>query len=212
MALIETLIADKWLESPQIIEAFKVIKRADFLTDNVKNLSELNEPLPIGYGQTNSQPSVVAFMLELLSPQPGQKILEIGAGSGWVTALLAYIVSKGKTSKKGKVIAIERISKLKEFGEQNLKKYNFIKSKVVDFLCKNGKEGYQDQAPYDGIIVSAALSDENIPVAWKQQLKVGGKVVVPIKNAIYVFTKKSEQEFEKKIYRSFSFVPFIEEK
>ena len=101
MALIETLIQEGWLKTPRIIEAFKKIKRADFLPAEQRPLAELNEALSIGQGQTISQPLVVAFMLELLQPEPGDKILDIGSGSGWTTALLAHIVSqKGNLNDK----------------------------------------------------------------------------------------------------------------
>ncbi len=86
MFLIDELIDDGWLKTPEIIEAFRKIKRADFLPEDLKKSAELNEALPIGYGQTISQPLVVAFMLEQLSPQPGDKILDVGSGSGWTTA------------------------------------------------------------------------------------------------------------------------------
>ena len=91
MALIDNLIAEGWLKTPRIIEAFRKIKRVDFLPEDIKNLAELNEALPIGWGQTISQPLVVAFMIEQLDPQPGDKILDVGSGSGWTTALLAEI-------------------------------------------------------------------------------------------------------------------------
>ena len=94
MALIDSLVEQGWLKTPRIIKAFRKIKRIDFLPEDMKDLAELNEALPIGYGQTISQPLVVAFMLELLEPKPGDKILDIGAGSGWTTALLAEIVSQ----------------------------------------------------------------------------------------------------------------------
>jgi len=115
--LIDSLIEDGWLKTPRIIEAFRKIKRADFMSDDIKNLAELNEALPIGYGQTISQPLTVAFMLEQLQPEPCQKILDIGSGSGWTSALLAHIVGL-----EGKVIAIEIIPKLKEFGKRNTAK------------------------------------------------------------------------------------------
>ncbi len=86
MPLIESLIEEGWLKTPNIIEAFKKIKRVDFLPQEVKDLAELNEALPIGYSQTISQPLVVAFMLEQLNPQPGDKILDIGSGSGWTSS------------------------------------------------------------------------------------------------------------------------------
>ena len=121
MSLIDSLIQQGWLKTPEIIEAFRKIKRIDFLPEDMKDLAELNEALPIGYGQTISQPLVVAFMLELLQPKKGEKILDIGSGSGWTSALLADIVSQKENS--GKVIAIEFIPELKEFGEKNVAKY-----------------------------------------------------------------------------------------
>ena len=101
MSLTDSLIKDGWLETPRIIEAFKTVKRADFMTKDTKSLAELNEAVPIGMGQTISQPLVVAFMLEQLQPEPGDKILDVGSGSGWTSALLGEIVGL-----KGKVVAI----------------------------------------------------------------------------------------------------------
>jgi len=126
MNLVDSLIQQGWLKTPRIIEAFRNVKRVDFLPDNLKNLDELNEALPIGFDQTISQPLVVAFMLELLRPQIGDKILDVGSGSGWTTALLSEIVGE-----EGRVIAIETIPELKEFGEKNVCKYNFINKGIV---------------------------------------------------------------------------------
>ena len=203
MALIDELIEEGWLKTPRIIEAFREIKRVDFLPEDMKNLAELNEALPIGYGQTISQPLVVAFMLEQLQPQPGDKILDIGSGSGWTVALLAEIVSK-----KGKVIAIEIIPELKEFGERNVSKYNFIERGIVQFICADGSKGYQKEAPYDKILVSATA--ERVFPAWKEQLKISGRIVTPIGSSIWLFTKKSETDFEEIEYPGFAFVPLIE--
>lgn len=112
--LIQKIIDSGYLKSPHIIEAFLAIDRKDFVVSGYQDETYLNTPLSIGFGQTISQPLTVAFILELLRPQAGEKILDIGSGSGWTTALLAYIVSQ---KKKGKVIAIERIPELKKFGE-----------------------------------------------------------------------------------------------
>ena len=160
MALIDDLIREGRLKTQNIIEAFRKIKRVDFLPQDMKNLAELNEALPIGFGQTISQPLVVAFMLELLEPKKGEKILDIGSGSGWTTALLAEIVGK-----QGKVIAIDIIPELVEFGKQNVAKYNFIKEGRVEFICVDGSKGYQKEAPYDKILASATAS--KLPKAWK---------------------------------------------
>lgn len=203
VSLIDSLIKDGWLKTPRIIEAFREIKRADFMPEDMKNLAELNEALPIGYGQTISQPLVVAFMIENLKPEPGQKILDIGSGSGWTTALLSQIADK-----KGKVIAIEVIPELKEFGEKNVAKYNFIKKGIAEFICADGSRGYKKEAPFDGILASAAVQRE-IPQAWREQIKIGGRIVTPVGSSIWVLEKKSEKEFEETEHPGFAFVPLI---
>lgn len=202
MTLIDNLISSNWLKTPRLIEAFKKIKRIDFLPEEMKELSELNEALPIGYGQTISQPLVVAFMLELLQPQPGEKILDVGSGSGWTSALLAEIVGGGK------VIAIEVIPELMAFGKNNIEKYNFIKKGIVECLCADGSKGCNKEAPFDKILASASAKE--IPLAWKEQLKIGGRIVTPIGNSIWSFDKIAEKEFEEKEYPGFVFVPLIE--
>jgi len=210
MALIDSLIKEGWLKTPRIIEAFKKIKRVDFLPDDMKNLAELNEALPIGFGQTISQPLVVAFMLEQLQPQPGDKILDIGSGSGWTSVLLGEIVGE-----KGKVIAIEIIPELKEFGEKNVAKYNFLKKGRVQFICADGSKGYPNIASrpelaegFDKILASA--SAEKLPSAWKEQLKVDGRIVTPIGSSIWLFIKKPDGGVEETEYPGFAFVPLIE--
>jgi len=203
MSLVEELIRDGWLRTPRLIEAFQKIERKDFMPEEVKGFSQVNEAFPIGHGQTISQPSVVAFMLEQLQPKAGEKILDIGSGSGWTTALLAYIVGS-----KGRVIAIEIIPKLKEFGEKNVSKYNFLEKKIVKFVCGDGSKGFKEEAPFDKILVSA--SAKKIYSAWKKQLKIGGRIVSSVKFSIWRVEKKSETEFEEKEYPGFVFVPLVE--
>jgi protein-L-isoaspartate(D-aspartate) O-methyltransferase len=209
MDFIDDLIRDSWLKTPKIIEAFQEIKRADFLEEDTKDLAELNEALPIGYGQTISQPLVVAFMLELLQPQSGEKILDVGFGSGWTSALLAKIVGeKGlPAGRQGKIIAIELIPELMEFGKKNIEKYSFIKKGIVECLCSDGSKGYEKEAPYDKILASATA--EKLPESWKEQLKIGGRIVAPIGNSIWLFIKKNQDEFLEKEYPGFAFVPLI---
>ena len=201
--LIDDLIKEGWLKTERIIEAFQKIKRKDFLPADMKDLAELNEALPIGHGQTISQPLVVAFMLEQLQPELGDKILDIGSGSGWTSALLAEIVEEG-----GKVLAIEVIPELKEFGENNMAKYSFIEKGIVQFICADGSKGYEREAPFDKILVSAAVQEE-IPQEWQSQLKIGGRIVTPMASSIWLLIKKSEKEFEEVEYPGFAFVPLI---
>lgn len=209
MNLIDSLISEGWLKTPSIIEAFRKIKRVDFLPQDMKDLAELNEALPIGFGQTISQPLVVAFMLELLEPKEGEKILDVGSGSGWTTALLAEIV--GET---GRVIAIETIPALVEFGKNNVAKYEFLERGTAEFICADGSKGCEKEAPYDKILASA--SAKKLPNAWKEQLKINGRIVTPIGNSIWLFIKKPPTkfgggEFEEIEHPGFVFVPLIEE-
>lgn len=208
MSLIERLIDQKYLKSPQIIDAFRKIKRADFVPREIIKaqgedfVNEHNAPLFIDYDQTISQPLTVAFMLELLQPKPGDKILDIGFGSGWQTALLCHIVGE-----KGFIWAIELIPELKEFGQANVEKYDFSN---VEFICGDGSRGLSDKAPFDKIV--AAASGQKIPCPWKEQLKINGRLVIPIKNSIWLLEKKGEDDFKQKEYPGFVFVPLIKEK
>ncbi len=204
-ALIQEIIDLGYLKSPNIIEAFLAIDRKDFVVLEYQDETYSNIPLPIGFGQTISQPLTVAFILELLQPQAGEKILDIGAGSGWTTALLAYIVSQ--KLKRGKVIAIERIPELKEFGEKNVAKYNFIEKGIVKFVCGDGSQGYEKEAPFDKILCSAAVNE--VPKNWLRQLKIGGRIVTPLDGEIQLWIKKAENEFDIKRFHGFTFVPLI---
>lgn len=228
MNFIDSLIKNGWLKTPEIIAAFRKIKRTDFVPEDMKDLAALNEALPIGGGQTISQPLVVAFMLEHLQPQSGEKILDIGTGSGWTTALLAEIVGE-----KGKVFAIEIIPDLKEFGERNVHKYDFIEKGIVEFTLGDGSKGYPDMSSrpelvkgFDKILCSASVQTE-VPKAWKEQLKVNGIIVTPIGSSIWILIKKTsssakparpigeatedkEENFKEVEYPGFAFVPLID--
>ncbi len=209
MSLVDSLIEQDWLKTPRIIEAFRKIKRVDFMPPDSKGLAELNEALPIGYGQTISQPLVVAFMLELLRPEEGEKILDIGSGSGWTSALLAEIVEE-----KGKIIAIDIVPELVEFAKKNVLRYNFVEKGIVEFLCADGSKGYLKEAPFDKILCSAAVQKE-LPGSWKKQLRVGGRIVTPIGSSIWLFEKNpsdnGRDKFKSKEYPGFAFVPLIEQ-
>jgi protein-L-isoaspartate(D-aspartate) O-methyltransferase len=207
--LINQLIQEGYLKTLPIIEAFRKIKREDFVPEDLKNEADINAPLPIGYGATISQPLTVAFMLELLQPAPGDRILDIGSGSGWQTAMLAYIVGNPPAG-GGRVFAIERIPELVEFGKNNVAKYNFIEKGIVEFVCDDGAMGFKEKAPFNKII--AAASAEEIPVAWKEQLKIGGRLVTPVKSSIWLLIKKSQAEFEEQEFPGFAFVPLISDK
>lgn len=200
--LTNNLMKDGYLRSHAIIEAFANIDRIDFVLPELEDSAYADIPLPIGYGQTISQPTTVAIMIELLDPQPDQKILDIGSGSGWTTAILAYIAGE-----KGKVISLERIKELCEFGRKNVKKIRKIGKEVAEFYNIDGSEGYAPRAPYDRILVSASARE--IPQKLKDQLRIGGKMVIPVNNYLHYLEKRGENDFYEEEYSGFAFVPLI---
>lgn len=204
--LAKELVNSGVLKTPAIIDAFDRIDRKDFIPDEIKEQAYLNIPLSINCGQTISQPWTVAFMLELLQPEPGNKILEIGYGSGWQTALLANIAGRGGAD--GKVFAMEIVPELCDFGRKNIVKYDFIKTKTVELFCFSALKGLPEQAPFDRII--SAASAKEIPSSWKEQLKIGGRMVAPLGNSVFLFIKKGETSFEESEYPGFAFVPFVD--
>lgn len=202
--LVTQLISQQVLVTPRIIKAFRAIDRADFVPLNLLNEAYANYPLPIGYGQTISQPYTVAFMLELLQPRPAQNILDIGSGSGWQIALLAYIVGPG-----GHVTGIERIPELVSQSNTNLANYKFIDRGIIDIRSQNAIDGASDVAPFDCIIAAAALEANKIPQSWLDQLKIGGRLVTPQHSSLVVVDKKTKKDFQIKTIPGFTFVPFI---
>ncbi len=218
--LIQSLIDEGYLKSPRIREAFRQIDRADFVLPEARGKAYGNYPLPIGAEQTISQPLTVAFMLEALEPKPGEQILDVGAGSGWTTALLAHIADGGEKARtarahtphdRGKVFALERIPELCEFGRKNIQKYDFLEKGTVEWMCGDGAQGLPSDAPFDKILASAA-SARDIPDAWRKQLKVGGRIVAPVGGSIWLFIKKSDAEWESREFPGFSFVPLVKDK
>jgi len=206
MSLIDDL-KDKILRTPEIISAFRKIKRADFLPPELASSADFNEPLPIGYGQTNSQPFTVAFMLEKLQPSPGDRILDVGCGSGWTTALAAEIVGK-----RGRIYGIEIVPELKKLAETNLKKYDFISSGRVKIFLGDGRLGLPRHAPFDKIIVSAATAE--IPKSLLQQLKIGGRMILPLGGefrvqALALIEKTAGGKLRRTDFPGFVFVPLI---
>jgi len=196
--LIDHLIKRRVLVSGTIIDALSSIDRINFVRPEELNRAYMDNPLSIGYDQTISQPYTVVFMLELLQPEKGNKVLDIGSGSGWTTALLAYIVQK-----EGSVLGMEKVSDLVKFGKSNIEKYNFTNAKIVQSGEKLGKPEEQ----FDRILVSAAARE--VPDELVDQLKIGGRMVIPVQSSIYKVDKVSEDQVEKDENYGFSFVPLI---
>ncbi|MFA6137874.1 MAG: protein-L-isoaspartate O-methyltransferase [Sulfurimonas sp.] len=186
------------LSTKNIIEAFQNVDRADFVRDaTVPDVYE-DYPLQIGHGQTISQPRTVAMMMEMLSPKEGEKILDIGSGSGWTTALLAFMVGKN-----GSVTGVERVSELVKFGNSNLAKYNLTNAKIIQARAKLGMVGEE----FDRILVSAAADE--FPYELTKQLKIGGKLVIPVRDSVYEIRKNESGKLEAREHYGFSFVPLI---
>ena len=203
--LMSYLKKNKYIKSPLIRDAFSSIDRKEFVPENLKKVAYFDNPLPLGLGQTISQPSTVAFMLELLRPIPGDKILDVGSGSGWQSALLAHVVRS--KNKKGMITAVERIDDLLKKTEQNVEKFGFMKSGAVITILADATKKSKPLPLYDKIIVAASSDKEN--KLWVRQLKEGGRLVMPIKNSIYLFVKKDKDNITKKEYPGFSFVPLV---
>jgi protein-L-isoaspartate(D-aspartate) O-methyltransferase len=199
--LIESMKRSGALKSKNVIAAFEKVKREDFCLEEYRSSAYEDRPLPIIAGQTISQPTTVAMMTEALKPKLGDKILEIGAGSGYQAAILSEIVGK-----KGILFTIERIKELVEFARRNLKHHGNV---VV--LEGDGSGGLKEEAPFDGIIVTAGAPQ--IPEPLKKQLKIGGRIVIPVGDTfsqnIVVIERISKDKFETTNIGPFVFVPLI---
>lgn len=180
-------------------KAFAAVKRANFVPDYFRNRADIDAPLPIGFGQTISQPTTVYMMLEWLEVEPGNKILDVGTGSGWTTALLAYL-----TGAKGMVYAVERIPELVEFGRDNCANAGV---KNVQFYLAGKTFGLPKFAPYDRILVSASANA--LPQELIDQLKPDGKLVIPVQNDILEITKNPDKTIDTQTHPGFVFVPLI---
>lgn len=201
--LISALVDGGYLKSPAIVDAFREVDRADFVCPEYYQEAYEDYALPIGHEQTISQPLTVAFMLELLQPKAGEKILDIGFGSGWTTALLAKIVGP-----EGMVFGVERVPEIFKFGDGNIKKYEFLAGGRVQIFCEDGSYGLPQFAPFDKILAGASAED-TIPKAWEVQTKVGGVIVAPVKNSIRRLIKIGAKDWTEEEYDGFVFVPLV---
>lgn len=165
--LIDYWVSSKIITDKNIIKAFKQVKREDFILKGYEKEAYGDYPLPILKGQTISQPTTVMIMLQALELKKTDKVLEVGAGSGYCAAIISKIVKK--------VVTTEIIKPLKDFAEENLKK---AKIKNVNVVYHDGSAGYEEESPYDKIIVTAAC--RSIPEPLIRQLKEKGIIIAPV--------------------------------
>lgn len=198
--LIKIWISSGTVKDKKVIEAFRKIPREEFVEEARKEESYGDYPLPIGEGQTISQPTTVAIMTQALELQEGHKVLEVGAGSGYQAALISEIIGP-----KGKIISTEIVPELAELAKKNVKKLNL---KNIEILHHDGSNGYAKEAPYDRIIVAAA--SPKIPRPLANQLKEGGIIIIPVGNMleqVMVKGRKKSGKIVEEQLGDFVFVP-----
>lgn len=196
------VVAAKGIADKKVLEAIKTVPRHLFLDSGFEDHAYQDKAFPIGADQTISQPYTVAFQTELLQVEPNAKILEIGTGSGYQTAVLLHL--------KAKVYTIERQSELFKTTRLFFNKMHYRPRKMI---FGDGYKGLPEEAPFDGIIVTAGAPE--VPKPLLSQLKLGGRLVIPVgvdEQIMTLFVRKSEKEFEKKEFGSFRFVPLLEDR
>ncbi len=196
----EQIIA-RGVRDKRVLDAMSNVNRKAFVPENVRNLAYEDRPLPIAAGQTISQPYIVAYMIEALVLKGGEKVLEIGTGSGYAAAVLAEIA--------GEVYTIERIDQLAEKAASNLIGEGY---ENVHILHADGTIGWRDESPFDAILVSAGAPE--IPLALKQQLAIGGRMIIPVGadpkvQELIRITRVDENVYDREDLADVRFVPLI---
>ena len=200
-AMVQHQLAARGVRSDLVLQAMRRVPREKFVSENLRELAYDDSPLPIAARQTISQPYIVAFMTESLGLQGGEKILEIGTGSGYAAAVLAEIA--------GEVYTVERVAELAQQAAQTLAELGYHN---VYVLHGDGTGGWPESAPYDGIVVTAG--GPSVPESLKAQLKVGGRLVMPVGSMtngqeLIQVTRLSEFEYRTVEIADVRFVPLI---
>ncbi|MBW9210695.1 protein-L-isoaspartate O-methyltransferase [Mumia sp. zg.B21] len=185
----------------QISEVMGRLRREDFLPDDQKRFADLDEPLPIGWGQTSSQPRTVAAMLRLLDVLPGMRVLDVGAGSGWTTALLATLVGA-----EGQVVGVELVPQLRVRATAALGRLHLDQARVE--LAERGVLGWPVDAPYDRVLVSAQA--RSLPTPLLEQLAEQGAMVVPVAERMTRVVRQTDEEVAVSEHGSYRFVPLLD--
>jgi len=199
--MVDQQIAARGITDPATLEAMRTVPRHEFLPMRLREEAYMDYPLPIGHGQTISQPYIVAFMTEAIRPQPGEKILEIGAGSGYQAAILAAMGAD--------VYTIEIIEPLAGMARQTLERLGYQNARVKH---GDGYRGWPEHAPFDAIIVTCA--PDKIPPDLVAQLKDGGRMIIPVgggMNQELILLRKQGDKIEKQSVLPVRFVPMTGE-
>lgn len=194
-------IKRKGIKDNNVLEAISKVPRHLFMDSGFIDFAYQDKPFPIGADQTISQPYTVAYQTELLEIEPGEKVLEIGTGSGYQTAVLIEL--------KAEVYSIERQKELYSKAKKFLPKVGYVPKKLI---FGDGYAGLPEFAPFDKILVTAGAPF--VPKALLGQLKIGGKLVIPVGKGIQVMTvmvRKEDKKFEKHEYGDFRFVPLLKD-
>ncbi len=199
--MVEEHIEARGVRSKPVLDAMAAVPRERFLPEHLREFAYEDTPLPIGEGQTISQPYIVAFMIEALALQGGETVLEIGAGSGYAAAILSRIAGEVYTVERIGELAMRASEKLSDLGYDN-----------VHVLHADGTQGWPDHAPYDAIIVAAG--GPQIPKTLKAQLKIGGRLVIPVGTdprgqELMRVTRISEDEYKTEDIADVRFVPLV---
>jgi len=196
--MVEYQIKGRGIKDKNVLGAMLKVPRHLFVPEEMRDLAYRDEPLPIGHGQTISQPYIVGYMTEALKLQPGDRVLEIGTGSGYQTAILAEIVSE--------VYTIELIPELSLRAQETLKSLGY---KNIEFLTGDGSKGWPEKAPFEAILVSAAPAE--VPPALMEQLKIDGRLIIPVgtDSQELVLIKRTKKGWEKTRLIGVRFVPLI---
>ena len=200
-SLIDNMKNTGFLTDSKIESAIRKVPRHNFVPESMKNKAYENEPIRIMKKQTISQPSVVSRMTEWLDLKEGQKVLEIGSGSGWQSAILAKIVGNGK------IFTVERHSELASFAKKNLEKLGI---KNVKIILGDGRLGLEEESPFDRIMITAACRE--VPKALLDQLSLDGLLIAPVGDdiqSLILLKKTPEGIVEIKNQKGYVFVPLV---
>ncbi len=198
-SMVKNQLLYRGIKDPRIIDAFLEVERHLFVREEEIEFAYNDYPLPIGSGQTISQPYIVAYMMEKLKIEKNDIVLEVGSGSGYEAALISKIAKR--------VITLEVNSELYWKSKEKLNQLGY---KNIEVLNRNGFEGYEEKAPYDAIIVSAAPAE--IPQTLMKQLKIGGRMIVPVgrfSQQLFYIERNDEENFFITGLAYVKFVPMI---